>query len=130
MRDSKSKSVRKIDISVNAREVKDTKDEEPEVMDIEFIKAPGCFKLFYCGKKLFNKLYVMYKCAWMEIANKNYWSEFQHIITNYNDLNETQWFNVNIREAVNQVMLEERVIAEANNVTVGKFMSSRMRNES
>ena len=72
----------------------------------------------------------MYKCAWMEIANKNYWSEFQHIITNYNDLNKTQWFNVNIREAVNQVMLEERVIAEANNVTVGKFMSSRMRNES
>ena len=47
-----------MDISVNASEVKDTKDEEPAVTYIEAIKAPGYLKLFECGKELFNNLDV------------------------------------------------------------------------
>ena len=37
---------------------------------------------------------------------------------------------MNIREATNQVILEERVIAEANNVTVDTFMGITMINDS
>ena len=37
---------------------------------------------------------------------------------------------MNIREEINQVILEERVIAEANNVTVDTFMGSPQRNDS
>ena len=39
--ESESKIIHKMDISVNTREVKDTKYEEPAVMDIKVIKAPG-----------------------------------------------------------------------------------------
>ena len=39
-----------MDISVNTRKLKDTKDEEPVAADIELINAPGYFRLFECGK--------------------------------------------------------------------------------
>ena len=55
--------VNKMDISVNISKVKDTKDEEPEVTDIELFKVTGCFKLFKCGKEFFNKVDVTYKRA-------------------------------------------------------------------
>ena len=38
-----------MDINLNTREVKYTKDKEPLVMDILLIKALGHFKLFECG---------------------------------------------------------------------------------
>ena len=58
----------------------------------------------------------------MASSKENCWLEFHHIITTYNDHNDTALYNVRVREAANQVMLEERVIEEANNVTVDKFM--------
>ena len=57
-----------MDISVNTKKVKGTKDEEPSVTDnskIGAIKVPGYFKLFKCSKKLFKNLDVTYKCAFM-----------------------------------------------------------------
>ena len=54
------KSVPEMDISVNTSEVKDTKDEEPPVMDISLIKAPGYFKLFKYIKYFFQNLDAIY----------------------------------------------------------------------
>ena len=56
---NESKSVQKMDISVNTNKVKDKKDEKPSVTDnpnIEVIKAPGDFKPFECSRMLFNNL--------------------------------------------------------------------------
>ena len=63
-----------MDISVNTSEVKYIKDEEPVVMDIEVIKASGSFKVFQCGKQLFNNLDTMYKRACMASSKGKYWS--------------------------------------------------------
>ena len=60
---------------------------------------------------------------------EKYWLELHHIITNYNDQSDTPLSTVKIREAINQVILEERVIQEANTVTVDMFMLSPQRNE-
>ena len=95
MYNSKSKSVYELVISVNKSEVKDKKDEEPAVTDIEVIKALGYYKLFECGKYLFNKLATTYKHACMASVKENYWSEFHHVITNYNGHNDTPLSNVN-----------------------------------
>ena len=73
MNKRKPKSVHEMDMSVNTSEVKYTKDEEPSVMDILLIKAPGYFKLFECGKEFFNNLDAAYECACMENAKDKYW---------------------------------------------------------
>ena len=70
------------------------------------------FILFKRGKEFFNNLYVAYKCMCMATVKENCWSELNHIITYYNDWNDTQWSNVKNKEAINQEMLEERVIAK------------------
>ena len=57
-------------MSVNTSKVKDTKDEEPAVTDIEVIKAPGYFKLFKYGKELFNNLDAMYERTCTESAKE------------------------------------------------------------
>ena len=44
-------------------------------------------------------------------------------ITNYNDRNQTPLFNNNIREVIDQVILEEKV--ETNNFTVYTFSLQR-----
>ena len=49
---------------VSTIKVKDIKGEEPLVTvnsKIEAIKSPGYFKLFKCGKKLFENLGAMYE---------------------------------------------------------------------
>ena len=54
-----------MDISVNTKKVKDTKYDEHSVTDnynIESIKAPGYFKLFWYGKMFFNNLGATYGC--------------------------------------------------------------------
>ena len=43
-------------IRVYTSEVKDTKDEEPAVTDIEVIKLPGYFNFFEYGKEFLNNL--------------------------------------------------------------------------
>ena len=88
----------------------------------------GYFELFDCGKEFLNKLNVMHNRACMASAKENYWSEFHQIIINLNDQNDTPLSNVNIGKSKNQVILEERVIAEANNITVDMFMGSPQRN--
>ena len=91
--------------------LKDKNDEEPLVTNnyiIEVIKAPGYFKLFNCGKTFFNNLDKMYECACMVNAKVKYWGEMYDTITNYNDHNYTPLSNVNIIEAIYQVMLEDQ----------------------
>ena len=56
MDESESKSFQEMDIRVNARKLKDTKDEEYEVTAIEVIKEPGYFKQLKCVKELSNNL--------------------------------------------------------------------------
>ena len=119
-----------MDISVNTGELKDKKDEEPAVTDIEAIKSPGYFKLFACSKYLFNNLETMYKRVCTESAKEKYWSKFHQIITNYNDWNYTPLCNLEIRETINKLVMEEEVIEEADNVTVHTFMVIPPRNES
>ena len=66
-----------MDISVNAKKVKDTKDEEHSVTNnsnIEVIKAPGYFKIFKCGKTFLNKLEATYERVCMENVKGEYWS--------------------------------------------------------
>ena len=116
-------------MSVNTSKVKDTKDEEPAVTDIEVIKAPGYFKLFKCGKQFFSNPGMAYERVFMVSAKENYWLEFHHIITNYNDWNDTPLSNANIIESITQVILQQRVIAESNNFTVDTFMISPQRNK-
>ena len=65
----------------------------------------------------------------MSSAKRKYCSELQNKITKYNNWNNTPLSYVNIREANNQVMLEERVITEENNATVDTFMGSTQRNK-
>ena len=63
MYEQESKSAHKMDTSVNTKKVTDTKYEETLVKDnynIEVIMAPGYFKLFDCGKMLFNNLDTKY----------------------------------------------------------------------
>ena len=108
-----------MDMNVNTSEVKYTKDEEPSVMDILLIKAPGYFKLFECGKEFFNNLDAAYECACMENAKDKYWGEMYDTITNYKDWNHAPLSNEKIREVIDKVILEEQV--EANNVTVYTF---------
>ena len=66
----------------------------------------------------------------MSSTRDNYWSEFHHIIINYNGRNDTLLSNLKIREAINQLIMWEKVIAESNNITVDMFMVSPHRNES
>ena len=111
-----------MNISANMNKVKYTKDEEPSVTDNssnEVIKAPGYFKLFKCVNTFLNHLYATYKCPYMKNTKGNYWSEMYDTITNYNDRNHTPLSKAKIREAVNQVILEEKV--ESNNVLVDTF---------
>ena len=58
----------------------------------------------------------------MASVKGKYWSEFYNILTNYNDQDDTPLSNVNIKEAINQVIPEERVVAEADNVTFDMFV--------
>ena len=61
-----------MNISVNTKKLKDTKDEEPVVTDIEIFKAPGHFKLFECSKESFNNLDSTYKRACMASVKVKY----------------------------------------------------------
>ena len=47
----------------------------------------------------------MYEHMCMASAKEKYWSELHHIITNWNDWNDTTLSNVKIREVINQVIL-------------------------
>ena len=100
------KRVYKVDMStfdantVNTRKVKYTRDEELLVTDnykIEVIKAPGCFKLFKCGKKFFDNLDVTYERACMANEKENYWEKMYDTITKYNNKRYTPLSNVKIR---------------------------------
>ena len=99
------KIIHELDIGVNTSKVKYKQDEEPLVTYIESIKVPGYFEIFECGKQLFINLDVTYEGAFMASAKENCWSEFHHIITNYNGQNDTPLSNIDIREAINQLML-------------------------
>ena len=115
-----------MDIIVNINKIKHTKDEEPSVMDNynnEVIKAPDYFKLFRCNKKFFNYQDGTYKQGCMENSKGKYWSEMYDTVTDYNDRNHTSFSNAKIREAINQVILEEQ--AEVNSLTVDMFSSQR-----
>ena len=60
---------------MNTNKLKDTKDEEPSVIDdsnIEVIKVPGYFKLFEFGKKFFNNLGVAYEHVCMVHSKEKY----------------------------------------------------------
>ena len=114
-----SKSVHKMDIIMNKRNIKDTKDEEPSVMDILLIKAPGYFELFECGKYFFNNLDTMYEHACMENVKNDYWTEMYDVITNYNVRNHTPLSNLKIIEAIDKLIMEKQ--AEANNFMADTF---------
>ena len=134
---SKSKSVY---ISVNTSEVKDanneivntskvkyarnkTKDEEPWVTDNSIINAPSCFKLFKCSKNVLNKIDASCEQACMENSKDKYYMELCNTITDYYDCNNTPLSNMNIHEAILQVMREEEeaTITDANNITAYTF---------
>ena len=66
----------------------------------------------------------------MATAKEKCWSKCHQIITSYNDHNDTPLSNVKIREAINQIILEYRVISEADTITVDTFMVSLQINES
>ena len=119
-----------MDTSVNMNEVKYKRDEEPLIMDnstIEVIKAPGYFKLFDWGKKISNNLDMAYKRACMKNAKEKYWVGIHDTIINYNDLNHTPFSNTNIREVIDQVILEEHV--GANNGAVDVVGPQRNKSE-
>ena len=65
----------------------------------------------------------------MASVKENYWLDFHHNITNYNDWNDRPLSNMDIIEAINQVMLEARVITETNKVPIDMFMVSPQRNK-
>ena len=71
-----------MDISVNTRKVKYKRDEEPLVMDILLIKAPGYFKLFECGKQFFNNMDATYERVCMAYQKGKYWMEMYDTIPN------------------------------------------------
>ena len=69
-----------------------------------------------------------YERTCMAIANKKYWSEFHHIINNYNDNNDTPLSIVKIREAISKIIPEEQFIAKSDKVTVDTFTDSPIKN--
>ena len=85
-----------MDINVNTRKVKYAMDQELSVTDVSLIKVSGYFKIFKCGKELFNNLDVTYERAWMGNAKDEYWMEIYDTITNYNDRNHTPLSKTNI----------------------------------
>ena len=62
-----------------------------------------------------------YERVCMENTKEDYCSEIYDTLTNYNDRNHTPISNVDTREVIYQVIMEEK--AEANNVTVDTFSS-------
>ena len=65
---------------------------------------PGDFKLFECGKELFNNLIETYERTYMENAKDKYWTGLYDTITKYKYQNHTPSSNVKNREAIVQVM--------------------------
>ena len=63
------------DNKVNTLKVKNTRDEEPSVMENSDIKALGYFKLFECGKTFFKNMHATYGCACMENTKENHWEK-------------------------------------------------------
>ena len=78
---SESKSIDEMYISVNTSKVKDTKDKEPSVMDIQLINALGHFKLFKCRQEFLNNLDANYEHACMENVKDKYWTDMYDTIT-------------------------------------------------
>ena len=65
----------------------------------------------------------MYEHVCMENAKGNYWSEMYDNITNYNECNNKPLSNEKIREAIDQVILEDKT--EADNIMVDAFSPHR-----
>ena len=59
----------------------------------------------------------------MKNTKEKYWSEMYDTITNYNEWNHTLLSNANIREEINQLILEEQ--SEANNIMIDMFSPQR-----
>ena len=114
-------------ISVNTSKVKDTKDKEPSVMDIQLINALGHFKLFKCRQEFLNNLDANYEHACMENVKDKYCMEMYNTITNYNDRNHKPLSNANIREVIDKLILEQQ--AELNNIMVDTFSPQRKKSE-
>ena len=59
----------------------------------------------------------------MTNTRDNYWGEIYDTITKHNDHNHKPLYNVNIRETIDKVMREEKVVT--NNIMVDKFIPQR-----